>query len=309
MSESFRDDGTERDAGLTALYRAAAREEPPAALDDTIRAAARRAVSSRPQRVSSPFVRSWRVPLSIAAVMLLTVSLVTVMREEAPEIMLPPGGERTLGETNHMRAGPAADAGESVTAVPKSLVPRAQRSDSVGLKPPAQTGSSGIGLRDDRVSPDPAPRSRNDMAAAGRMETDAPDAPALAKRATPEASPGTVGTRENKDAVPAEKLRQSAKKEALPPPARAAEAVTRTPAPVPAPAMAPALAAGAAAEGKVEAGGIHPRTDLPPDQWLARIDELRRQGKLEEAKTSLAEFRKRYPDYALPASLKNWAGQ
>lgn len=271
MSESFRDDGTERDAGLTALYRVAAREDPPPALDDTIRAAARRAVASRPQRVSSPFVRSWRVPLSIAAVMLLTVSLVTVMREEAPEILLPPGGERVLGEPDHMRAGPAADAGESMPAVPKTLVPREQTSDRVGLKPPAQKGSSGIGLRDDRISPDPAPRSRNEMAAAGRMETDAPDAP--------------------------------------PPPARAAEAVTRTPAPVPAPAMAPAAAAGAAAEGKVAAGGTYSRTDLPPDQWLARIEELRRQGRLEDARASLAEFRKRYPDYELPASLRNWAGQ
>ena len=54
------------------------------------------------------------------------------------------------------------------------------------------------------------------------------------------------------------------------------------------------------------AGAIQPRAELPPDQWLERIEELRRQGKLEEAKTSLAEFRKRYPDYELPASLKDW---
>lgn len=77
----------------------------------------------------------------------------------------------------------------------------------------------------------------------------------------------------------------------------------------PAPATAPASAAGAAAEGKVAAGRAYSRADLPPDQWLARIEELRRQGKLEEARTSLAEFRKRYPDCELPASLKNWAGQ
>jgi TolA-binding protein len=68
------------------------------------------------------------------------------------------------------------------------------------------------------------------------------------------------------------------------------------------------VAGGAAAEGKVEAGRTHPRADLPPDQWLARIDELRRQGKHEEARTSLAEFRKRYPDYEPPATLKNWGG-
>ena len=296
MRETFRDDRTERDAGLTALYRAAAREEPPPALDDAIRAAARRAVSSQPRRMSAPFIRSWRVPLSIAAVMVLTVSLVTIMREEAPEIMMSPGGVRLPDDADQMRAGPVADAGESTTAVPKVLAPRAQRSDSGEPKPPAQTGSSEIDLRGNRVSPDPASGSRKDMAAAGRMEADAPTAPALAERAIPEAFPGDVGMRDNKVGVPAEKRRQSAKEEAPRPSARAAEAVTGIPVPAPVPATVPGLAAGAAAEVK----------DLPPDQWLERIDELRRQGKLEEAKRSLAEFRRRHPDYELPAPLKEW---
>ena len=45
--------------------------------------------------------------------------------------------------------------------------------------------------------------------------------------------------------------------------------------------------------------------ELAPDKWLERIEELRKQGKLEEAKASLAEFRKRYPDYRLPDALRN----
>ncbi|MCP5158429.1 MAG: hypothetical protein H6974_14765 [Gammaproteobacteria bacterium] len=39
---------------------------------------------------------------------------------------------------------------------------------------------------------------------------------------------------------------------------------------------------------------------LSPEAWLAKIAELRRQGRLAEAKTSLAEFRRRYPDYPQP---------
>ena len=39
------------------------------------------------------FGRSWGVPLSIAAVVVLSVSLVTLMREEAPEIAQPPGAD------------------------------------------------------------------------------------------------------------------------------------------------------------------------------------------------------------------------
>jgi hypothetical protein len=235
--------------------------------------------------VSSSFIRSWRVPLSIAAVMMLTVSLVTVMREEAPEIMLPSGG--LLDDVDHKRAAPVADTGESATAVPKTSVPHAERSDSVGLRPPAQSGSSGIGLRDSRVAPERAAESRKNMAAA--------------------------------------------------------DAMTPAPAPAPLPATIPAPAAGAAAEGKVQsksepasadttlressrarveadiqpsaappasrmAGAIQPRAELAPDKWLERIEELRRQGKLEEARTSLAEFRKRFPDHELPASFKDWAG-
>jgi hypothetical protein len=70
--------------------------------------------------------------------------------------------------------------------------------------------------------------------------------------------------------------------------------------PAPAPREEIAPAAPAASVNKLE------RTvDLTPDKWLERIEELRKQGKLDEARASLAEFRKRYPDYRLPESLRN----
>jgi hypothetical protein len=83
------------------------------------------------------------------------------------------------------------------------------------------------------------------------------------------------------------RVRQSA--DAAPPPAA-------TPAPAPR-ELAPAAPA---ALGKFERNA-----DLTPEKWLERIEELRRQGKLDEARASLAEFRKRYPDYRLPESLRN----
>jgi hypothetical protein len=55
------------------------------------------------------------------------------------------------------------------------------------------------------------------------------------------------------------------------------------------------------------AGTVQAYADLPPAKWLERIEELRKQGKFEEAKTSLAEFKQCYPNYPLPASLKVWA--
>ena len=36
-----------------------------------------------------------------------------------------------------------------------------------------------------------------------------------------------------------------------------------------------------------------------PEQWLQGIADLRRQGRHEEADKSLAEFRKRFPDYRI----------
>ena len=40
-----------------------------------------------------------------------------------------------------------------------------------------------------------------------------------------------------------------------------------------------------------------------PEQWLLGIDDLKRQGRHEEAEKQLAEFRKRYPDYRIPEAL------
>ena len=58
-------------------------------------------------------------------------------------------------------------------------------------------------------------------------------------------------------------------------------------------------AAGAGAETNVLAGKLA-RAELSPQAWLERIAELRKQGRTREAEESLAEFKKRYPDYRVP---------
>ena len=40
-----------------------------------------------------------------------------------------------------------------------------------------------------------------------------------------------------------------------------------------------------------------------PEQWLQGIDDLKRQGRHEEAERQLAEFRKRYPNYRIPEAI------
>jgi hypothetical protein len=57
----------------------------------------------------------------------------------------------------------------------------------------------------------------------------------------------------------------------------------------------------------VAVGTIERSTELTPEKWLERIEDLRKRGRLDEAKANLAEFRKRYPDYKLPPGLREWA--
>lgn len=45
------------------------------------------------------------------------------------------------------------------------------------------------------------------------------------------------------------------------------------------------------------------KASLRPEDWLARIAKLKQEGKLEDAKKELAEFKKRYPDYPVPKAL------
>ena len=54
-------------------------------------------------------------------------------------------------------------------------------------------------------------------------------------------------------------------------------------------------------------GDVPPATAASPevrDAWLARIRELAAAGRADEARASLAEFRRRYPGFAIPADLR-----
>lgn len=70
-------------------------------------------------------------------------------------------------------------------------------------------------------------------------------------------------------------------------------------------APAPAAAGGIAqAPMRSEVAAKLAKIELTPEAWLARIAELRKEGRQREADESLAEFRKRYPDYRIPEPLR-----
>ena len=50
-------------------------------------------------------------------------------------------------------------------------------------------------------------------------------------------------------------------------------------------------------------------TQLPPELWLQRIRERLQHGEQADARASLAAFRERHPDIALPTDLAALGGQ
>jgi hypothetical protein len=70
-------------------------------------------------------------------------------------------------------------------------------------------------------------------------------------------------------------------------------------------AAAPAAAPAAAASARRDEVGLRTaKSSLDPETWLKRIAELRKEGRQREADESLAEFRKRYPDFKIPETAR-----
>jgi len=76
-----------QDKQISRAYQALDKETTPSALDEHILAAARREVGSRPQKVS--FSRHWAIPVSVAAVIVLSVSLFTMQQVPVPLVTAP----------------------------------------------------------------------------------------------------------------------------------------------------------------------------------------------------------------------------
>ena len=349
MSERSRLD-IERDPAIDRIYQAAGADEPAPEMDAAILAAAHRAVGARPRVAGHSWVRSWRGAMSVAAVLVLSVSLVLVMREEAPDVVSPLGSEAPAAAGSKLDYGLVErkiDESDARSARPaESQTPR-----SVGLKPSNGVTSSGLAM------PAPAEATRG-MRAKDGFEAK-PDAVASAEVALAKRRESVEGAIERKDGpAPVVKAEQRMaqlerpKEIAASPPARVAESAVAKQSAAPEsagriaePAAAPKVAmadeqraadsakrsamnesrarsmaensagsAPAASQNVPAAPQAKPAPmqaqadrDLAPDKWLERIEELRKQGRIDEARASLAEFRKRYPDFKLPETLRNFA--
>ena len=275
----------EQDPQLAALYRAGADAAPPAHLDDAIRAAARREVAAGPRRSGA---RRWTVPVSLAAVVVLSVSVVTMMRErgaDRPEAMMPPPAEAPAARMQ------SEIVKREIAEPPTATAPEAMSKRRSATPPPAAAPA------EPAAKAGPAPVQTFERAGAGRAT---------------EAEQGMVsGSESRAKAVAAEPIRAEdsagARRDSAPPQPQMRSA--------PAPMADMSSGAGGSASTKpvapaaaLSAAPARPLwQDLvrePPGKWLQRIAELRRAGQTADAEALVAEFRRRFPDQRLPEDLR-----
>jgi hypothetical protein len=254
----------ERDPGLDRLYSAAGRDEPPASLDMAILAAARREVGAGPRRVGAA-LRAWRMPIALAAVLVLSVSVVLLMKAEGPDgletpIPAPPAA---APQSEDRREGTAV---EPLHASPKGAPAPSHDPPHRRRERPAQTQTGDGGAQDLEASRSP------------------PRIPA------PRAAEQNAGKAMRPESAVEEGRGQGAARDA---------ATTGVPAQPAAPqrSIAGNLSLGRAA--------VWSDYELqPPPKWLERIEELRRAGRDEDADAMLKEFRRRFPDHPAPSEVR-----
>lgn len=334
---AIRDPG--RDPVLDRLYAESAREEPPARLDAAIRAAARRAVGARPRPLES-IVRAWRVPVSVAAILVLSASLVLFMKEEGadrfdyappPAVLQPQPAEEAQTDAlrPQMSAPPQeAPSRRAVTPAPPPTPPTGSgreqaapiaRNDlqrQTDAEPSRQPSPAPLAapLEERRSAPSaiqvaPAPQLQDSAA----LSKDADSGPKARGRATD--PPVTLAAPEPPAARPLPQADTAARKRAeselgakagseqslLTVPQEAAQ--PRSPAPS-TPRFKPALRPGdTGAQSALRAPIWSGFEAQPAEKWIERIEDLRRTGREADAREMLEEFRKRFPEHPLPASL------
>lgn len=268
------------DARVRALYRGASSEEPPAHVDDALRAAARRAVAAGPRSSSKAarrarITRSWW-PLAAAA----TIGAVAI-------------GIVDLAERDEQITHPSA----TVTA------PTSAPSRPVDERPSASTDAPDSQERSPVAGPTVPMSSRvppRTSAKAANREPQTklfPSEPAQEKSRESNAAADTLGRAESPQAFPAQNQAQVAAG-AAPVPAAPAAAPSAEASSVSKPSMPPASAA---------ARMMAPSTPAATfEQQVKAIEALLQLGRYDEARRDLMRLRTAYPNRMseLPRELR-----
>lgn len=329
--ESFMNDENSR---LAALYKKLPHPEPDAKLDAAVLAMAHRALN--PELVAMPRKDMRRRPsrwvpaIGIAAGVVfaagvafrlgtqyqnerkdvgaasetgavISVHPVDLPAAPPPPLLSPPPPPQ---EANALAHAERAAAGKGEPAAPAVSAPATTTSASLPLAARAKAATE---------------QSADAAVAVGGLDKSA----AASAPQQPQAFPGNAQARKRAPEMDAVERKQAIaagawqnlhdrevsddEKRQAPAPAMQAEAAGAAPKPVaaPAPASAATVAKPADSLKEEQAKKRDVGAPLPPDQWIARIHELLRANHRDDALKSLAEFRKQYPKYRLPADLRD----
>lgn len=289
-----------KDSALSRVYREGAWPEPSRQIDQAILRAA---------RAQRSFVRRWAPSFAIAATVVLSFTVLLMSRDH-PEIAAPIVTDRS----------PAPRPKEPAAEAPK---PAREAKPATHPQPaPATRMAPGFTSKMDEAEAERLDRIQRDLPQRGSPASESPlprEKPAQLPRApvvrapqTPAPTPKPVAA-EKAAAAEQYTFRQQVAPRGEP--VQPASAPLQAAQPAPAPQTAPVQAAPVPSAPVFASGALGaspPRAarsvaELPeraPQTWLEDIRKLKAQGRTEEAERSLADFKKRYPDYALPEDLR-----
>jgi hypothetical protein len=308
----------EMDPKIAAAYRDLGAEEPPRALDVAILAASR-------QPAAKPWAQRWAVPLSLAAVVVLSVTVTLRIQREAPELasMKPeqapapvaeavreaPASLKLKSESEIKLRARAAEKAEVARAEPRAFADAAPASPA---GPPAESlpsararaagaASEGAGTRNDPAREEIArlEASRRELELARREPGRSADSAAGGSALS------SIEDRTARDAEAAARAPQAGAllaKRRADQPAVAAAPPPPAPAPAAAPAAKPASVAAAAPTARLSEQAASAPADTP-EREFERIAVLRAAGRHDEADKAFLEFRRRYPAFRITEDM------
>jgi len=287
----------DENGSLSSIYRAGAREEPPQWLDERIRAAASREARPGLLRRLLDILDRWQMPLGLAAVIALTVSLTLTMQFEKPELISDAGvpASKARPDASEEAVGSPTPRRELLTGQPDLMAPPVAASrpapDSAGISgPTASTAGEAMqsASRSARSSAGSLPSAEvivADQAAHAPLREPSSDAP-LASASAP-ASPAAP-----RPPAAAPALEEHPNVAALSGRAKLTHRRDES--------LSDSRVAAAEARDAV------PAHEADPSAWLRHLNELSDQGREREAREGLRRFLARYPEHVLPEVLQKF---
>lgn len=295
-----------RDPDIDAAYRETTRDEPPRALDERILAAAHRAVSARPASIGRSFTQRWRVPVALAATVVLsaTVTLMVYESEQAPSV---PEEFRSDGtrsnEAQSDQTSPEKARADRIApaAAPARSIPE-QESGAHESKPLELRESGRTELRPQPRAPvDEALRRQAQEPKSERAisnEAQGAAAPFPAEPSRPAAAPPAPAESRAPIAPRVKDAEQPLAKKRAAPGAPQPEGSVGT-------MRERALADRPVDRGERDSGtGVAESALRTPEDWVAEIRRMKQAGRIDEVNRLVAELRIRFPDYVLPEDLR-----